>query len=236
MSRLLVSVRSAAEAQIALAAGADLIDVKEPRRGALGAADAICIAEVVRAIRGAVPVSAALGELVDLDDRFSDLPDGLSYAKFGLAGCASRGDWPARWQSALSQLPTGVRGVAVAYADWHKADAPRPEDVLECGAKLGCAALLVDTFDKSQGGLLDLWRLDELRQLMRQAAAENLLTVAAGSLNLAAIERVLPLEVDYIAVRGAACGGDRQDSVSAQHVRALAKVVHNPGPVCARII
>ena len=39
MSRLLVSVRSAAEAEVALGAGADLIDVKEPSRGSLGAAD-----------------------------------------------------------------------------------------------------------------------------------------------------------------------------------------------------
>ncbi len=39
MTRLLVSVRSAAEAEIALSAGADLIDVKEPSRGSLGAAD-----------------------------------------------------------------------------------------------------------------------------------------------------------------------------------------------------
>ena len=36
MTRLLVSVRSAEEAEIALAGGADVIDVKEPRRGALG--------------------------------------------------------------------------------------------------------------------------------------------------------------------------------------------------------
>ena len=36
---LLVSVRSADEAIAALAGGADVIDVKEPNRGALGAAD-----------------------------------------------------------------------------------------------------------------------------------------------------------------------------------------------------
>src|SRR5207244_7336185 len=39
MTGLLVSVRSAAEAETALAGGADVVDVKEPRRGALGPAD-----------------------------------------------------------------------------------------------------------------------------------------------------------------------------------------------------
>ena len=47
MTKLLVSVRSVAEARIALAGGVDLIDVKEPRRGSLGAADAGIIAEIV---------------------------------------------------------------------------------------------------------------------------------------------------------------------------------------------
>ena len=67
MTGLLVSVRSAAEARIALEAGADLIDVKEPRRGALGAADPAVWKDVCRAVAGRVPVSVALGELVGFD-------------------------------------------------------------------------------------------------------------------------------------------------------------------------
>ena len=48
MTRLLVSVRSAAEAEAALLGGADVIDVKEPDRGPLGRADDAVIAAVVR--------------------------------------------------------------------------------------------------------------------------------------------------------------------------------------------
>ena len=63
MTRLLVSVRSAAEAEAALRGGADVIDVKEPGRGPLGRADDAVIADVVRLVAGRRPVSAALGEL-----------------------------------------------------------------------------------------------------------------------------------------------------------------------------
>src|SRR5262245_1743855 len=45
---LLVSVRSVAEAMVALGAGVDLLDVKEPSRGALGRADWHVIADVAR--------------------------------------------------------------------------------------------------------------------------------------------------------------------------------------------
>ena len=65
MAGLLVSVRSVAEAEIALAGGAAIIDVKEPSRGALGRADDTIIADIVRSVAGRAPVSAALGELID---------------------------------------------------------------------------------------------------------------------------------------------------------------------------
>jgi len=82
--QLLVSVRSADEARAALAGGADLIDVKEPSRGPLGAADSEVIGDVLRAVDGRVPVSAALGEFVAWRDR--PVPRGLHYAKWGMAG------------------------------------------------------------------------------------------------------------------------------------------------------
>src|SRR5690242_18461623 len=63
LMKLLVSVRSAAEAQAALTGGASLIDVKEPARGSLGRADAATLTDVLRMVAGRRPVSAALGEL-----------------------------------------------------------------------------------------------------------------------------------------------------------------------------
>ena len=65
MTRLLVSVRSADEALQAVAAGVDLVDVKEPSRGSLGRADWSQTLAILRAVAGRRPVSAALGELVD---------------------------------------------------------------------------------------------------------------------------------------------------------------------------
>src|SRR5215468_9568595 len=85
---LLISVRDAAEAEAALRGGADVIDVKEPRRGSLGRADAATIAAVVACVAGRRPVSAALGELVEPGSEAVPGP-GLSFVKWGLAGTAS---------------------------------------------------------------------------------------------------------------------------------------------------
>ena len=47
---LLVSVRNVTEALTALEAGADVIDVKEPTRGSLGAADSATLAAIAQAV------------------------------------------------------------------------------------------------------------------------------------------------------------------------------------------
>src|SRR4051794_20645147 len=88
---LLVSVRDAAEAAAALRGGADVIDVKEPRRGPLGRADDATVAAVVAAVAGRRPVSAALGELADAGAAAPAVP-GLAFVKWGLAGAAAV-DW-----------------------------------------------------------------------------------------------------------------------------------------------
>src|SRR4051812_30438336 len=107
---LLVSVRSAAEAEAALAGGADLIDVKEPARGPLGRADDAVIDAVVASVAGRRPVSAALGELAE---RGGPLPAGCRYVKWGLAGLTR--EW--REDLEAAQRSSGGRGVIVGYAD-----------------------------------------------------------------------------------------------------------------------
>ena len=130
--QLLVSVRSAAEADAALAGGAGLIDVKEPLHGALGRAGDAVIAAVVRQVGGRRPVSAALGELANPAESAPYAGPGLAYAKWGLFGMASCTDWRQRLAEAgrrLAEVSPGCRVVAVAYADWQWAGAPAVEDV-----------------------------------------------------------------------------------------------------------
>lgn len=94
-TQLLVSVRDSAEAAIALDAGADIIDVKEPNLGSLGFAGSETVQAVVDLVDGRCPVSAALGECTDwLNDEgvwsavatAPVFPGPLSFVKLGLHG------------------------------------------------------------------------------------------------------------------------------------------------------
>ena len=226
MTRLLVSVRNATEALTALDGGAGWIDVKEPARGALGAADAATIAGVVRAVADRYPVSAALGELDSHTPEIArQIPCGVSLIKVGLAGCGRRSDWRDAWADVAATLPTGVALAAVVYADWQAAAAPCPAEVLAAAISIGCTTLLIDTFEKRGPALLDCWTAGDIVEFTTKVRRAGLRLAVAGSLTLHSIDRVLPLMPDLVAVRGAACRAGRGGEVEATKVRELADAI-----------
>ncbi len=149
MPQLLVSVRDCGEAAVALAADVDLIDVKEPRAGSLGAATVGVIDGVLRLVNGRRPVSVALGELVDnAATRANQLATHCrryppAFAKIGLARCADRTSWQQELQAAFACLDSETVRVAVAYADLDAARSPEPGTILNVGncARLSRSAL-----------------------------------------------------------------------------------------------
>src|SRR5260370_30113340 len=132
MAQLLVSVRSLDEAESALVGGAGLIDMKELSRGSLGRLNPEIMHEIIDFVAGRASLSAAMGELLENDER--PRVRGLSYAKWGLAGCGRAKDWRSRLKALAQEMQGGMPGwelVIVAYADWQKAAAPSPDRIWE---------------------------------------------------------------------------------------------------------
>jgi uncharacterized protein (UPF0264 family) len=210
-----------------------LIDIKEPSRGSLGAADALTIEQIVRQVRGRLPISVALAELAAAAMLAGRFAGHVQYAKVGLAGCRNLPDWPARWKSFWDRLPRGIAPVAVAYADWQTASAPDPRDVLRLAARMECPAVLIDTFDKSTGCLTDYLTGDALGQWIAEVRSHHRISVVAGRLDLDGIDQVMHYRPDYVAVRGAACAGDRSAGLDPRRVRQLAALVRKEPPLTA---
>jgi uncharacterized protein (UPF0264 family) len=220
MTGLLVSVRDVTEAEVAVAGGATLIDVKEPARGSLGRADPGTLRAVIAAVAGRRPVSAALGELGEPDD--GPPPEGLAYAKWGLAGWREREGWRQRLAEAVLALPPGCRPVAVAYADWRRTSSPEPADVCAFACASGFGAFLLDTWGKDGGTLLDWLARDEILRLTQKCRRAGVRVALAGSLGMSEIAELLPLAPDWFAVRGAVCrGGRREQVIDGDRIRQL---------------
>jgi len=232
---LLVSVRSGVEARSAIAGGAQLIDIKEPRHGSLGAASAAQWHEVIQAAGGQVPLSVALGELIDpaLPARLASVP-AVAFAKIGLAGCRDRPDWIPRWRRAIERLPSGTAAVAVTYADAIAAQTPDPDAIRHHACELGCRAMLWDTFLKTSGGLLARLPLERLSVQVAAAREQGMLIVLAGSLTWRDLPALEHLNPDWIAVRGAVCATSRTGHVEQQLVECMASALAHAGQRIAR--
>lgn len=244
--QLLVSVRSAAEASVALAGGCQILDVKDPSRGALGRADDSVIEQVLQTGTAAgVSVSAAMGEVADYttspviekDQRLPTSLARLSFTKLGLASLSRDSNWSARWQDTMSFLADDVRSscnngpsnwVAVIYADWRAADAPSPTAIVDCVLSSSesnsnhIAGVLIDTWSKKSGRLFDSLSVEQLSELADSVQQSGRFFAVAGRLTSNMLPKLASVRPDIVAVRSAACRNeDRTSSVDANAVRVL---------------
>lgn len=237
--KLLVSVRNADEAIVAVEGGADIVDVKEPDAGPLGFAGVQTIQSVIEAVESRGPVSAALGECADWTGQLSrpsgDAPNGatLQFVKVGLAGLSKQPDsWIDQWltarNAALVGLPVdeSTGWVAVAYSDAERANAPMPMLVLEAARQHDCQVFLLDTFVKDGRTTLDWLTKSELIALREQANAAGIQFAIAGQLTSEHLESVHTIRPDILAVRGAVCDQqERQRSISESRVAELKRLL-----------
>ena len=245
-TRLLVSVRNVAEAEAAIEGGCDVLDIKEPDRGAMGMADPTmirAIAACVRELNSAIAVSAALGEITDWEPARAVpklLPE-IAYLKLGTAGLGNVRDWATRLAKVMERFDMklqadaktpgetasdhsgrNTRWIAVGYADWELARGPRPEEIITKAANCGCSGVLLDTFSKAEHRLVDWLSILRLESLAALARAHGLLLALAGRLQIADLPLLRTVRPDIIGIRSAACrSGIRTSDVDSDAVRAF---------------
>jgi uncharacterized protein (UPF0264 family) len=233
MAGLIVSVRTKEEADAALEGGATLLDVKEPRIGALGRPPIETIESIVARVAGRVPVSAAMGELLETPA----LPPrhGLEYVKWGLSGYG-RKDWRGAMIATREELERcrfTCRPVAVAYADWKPACAPPPDSICDFACDCRFDVLLLDTWEKNGTTLLDWMSVAQLSVVAKQCRSSRIRLALAGSLGPNEIAQLSALEPDWFAVRGAVCqDGERGNTIDTNAVRRIA-IAASRGPISA---
>ena len=234
--RLLVSVRSSEEALAAIEGGADILDVKEPSRGSLGMAGMEVIAAIARqsdeTLAHHVPLSVALGEVIDWRDRgvVSALPDSVTFAKLGLSHLAQNRGWRDEWLRVRERFDrhrsSHLEWVAVAYADSDEAASPPILDILEAAIETNCAGLLIDTFAKTGHTLTDCCDAGSLCDLAERCHSAGLFLALAGRLARESLSHLSRVPADILAIRSAACvDADRTASVSARAVASFRKAM-----------
>ena len=226
MTRMLASVTGPAEAEVAIAGGADIIDLKDPARGGFGAVDAATVRATVAAVAGRRPVSAVLGEVAMQPAQVLAAAaalggTGAAYLKVGIF---ADGD-PQACIRALAALAGRHKLIAVLFAD----RAPDPA-MLGLLAAAGFAGAMLDTAEKGGGRLLDHMDLPALRRFVQGCAQQHLLCGLAGGLEAPDVPRILVLGPGLLGFRGALCGaGGRAGAIDVAAVRAIRALIPPEG-------
>lgn len=222
--QLLVSVRSAAEARLAIEGGADIVDVKDPSRGSLGWAGGDVLQEVMEVCRATqIPVTAALGELDELENLSGYFPvndTSLRFFKVGFARQARLPDWFGRFLKLQQSLAETAELIPAAYADYSRVGGPGIEELLTLAIETRRPYFLIDTAIKDGRSLLNWCSASELSRIIERCHQHGIGLAIAGSLRLDDLPIVKELRPDVVAIRGAACtNDDRQSVLDPQRIR-----------------
>jgi uncharacterized protein (UPF0264 family) len=202
MTGMLASVNSLTEALLVLSADVDIIDLKQPALGALGALDIAIVKQIVAGIDGRCPVSATIGDLPMMPDPVFNAvkamaETGVDYIKIGFF---PGDDWQGTVKKLSALTGQNIALIAVLFAD------TQPDIAIMSLLKdTGFTGVMLDTMNKQKGSLTQLMAKMEIEQFVTQAKAWQLLCGLAGSLRLEDIPGLMPYRPDYLGFRGALC-------------------------------
>lgn len=227
MTRMLASVIDRRELESAVEAGVDIIDLKNPHTGVLGALPIESIRSLATRCGGRCPVSATVGDLPADPQQLTQAIGrtaecGVDYVKVGFFSAKNL----TRCLQAIAGLTRRHKVVAVLFADRE----PPLERLCEFAASGFCGVML-DTAEKGGGGLLDHMDPNRLERFVSEVRALDMLSGLAGSLRLEDIPQLHSLLPDYLGFRGALCEGrERTAGIAPHRLRAIHDALAQTAP------
>ncbi|WP_258359389.1 (5-formylfuran-3-yl)methyl phosphate synthase [Moorella sulfitireducens (nom. illeg.)] len=216
--RLLVSVINLDEAVAASRGGADIVDIKNPAEGPLGAPSPQVTLAICRHLQATIPISVALGE-------FPGKPCAAALASLGAATCGPDylkigfpgSTLPREILATLKEITRGLVScfptppgiVAVAYADTLASASWTLEQFTMMAREGGATGCLVDTWEKNGTSLIQILSREQICDFIDNCHRQELLCGLAGSVQPGHLSSLAQLGPDIIGIRAAACGGDR---------------------------
>ncbi len=228
--KVLVSPMSVDEAIESLRGGADIIDVKNPAEGSLGANFPWVIRQIKELVeREGKLLSATVGDM-DFKPGTASLAAlgaayaGADYIKVGLYGVKT----PDQVYEMMSGVVRAVKDynssamvVAAAYADHHRVGAVSPLEIAEPAYRAGCDGIMVDTAIKDGRNLFEFMGREELERFISSAHERGMFCALAGSLSWDHMGLLKELRPDIIGVRTMVCENGRNSMIRSELVSKL---------------
>jgi hypothetical protein len=227
--KLLISPINPEEAIAAYEGGADIVDVKNPKEGSLGANFPWIISSVKESINSGKPISATIGD-------FNFKPGTASLAALGAAVAGADyikvGLFDVQTEEQALEMLTNItkavksfdpekKVVGSGYSDYERINSINPQLLPAIGAKAGVDVVMVDTGIKDGRSTFEFMDEEELTKFTTAIRKEGLLSALAGTLKFEDLPALRRIDPDIIGVRGMVCGGDRTSVIKAELVEKL---------------
>lgn len=227
MTGMLASVRNLQEATLAYQGGADIIDLKEPKHGALGAVPNGVIHNIVDDLWEKCIISATIGDLpanpLIIEEKVMQVAEtGVDYVKVGMFSdrhidiCLPR---------LIHCSNKGIAIIAVFFADMEF----DTDHAIKIAKNAHIKGIMLDTARKHAGGLLSHKNIIQLEYFVNRARQNDLLSGLAGSLKIDDIPVLLKANPDYIGFRTALCANKKRESlIDKSSINNVRKVIPIP--------
>ena len=221
MTAMLASVKSLEEADIVVKAGVDILDLKDPNHGALGALEVELIKSIVDKYSDKITISATIGDKPFDIDLIKPSIDSIIETNVDIikVGVFSNDFNQSLFESLIEYKKQNIKIVLVFFAD-------KFFDYIEITKLLDSSVIygvMLDTANKNSGSLLEITDIERLNEFVIMAKKNNLFTGLAGSLKSDDIKYLLPLQPDYLGFRGALCSDNdrvaRLDELSVHRIK-----------------
>jgi uncharacterized protein (UPF0264 family) len=207
MTGMLASVNSLKEAALVLSANVDIIDLKQPALGALGALETDIVKKIVTWVDGRCPVSATIGDLpmepqIIFNAVKAMADTGVNYIKVGFF---PGGAWSETVEKLSALTQHNIALIAVLFADTQFKEMQDGLARIPSLKSAGFRGVMLDTRDKKNGSLTQIMAKTDIRQFISRVKTHQLICGLAGSLRLEDIAGLMTYHPDYLGFRGALC-------------------------------
>jgi uncharacterized protein (UPF0264 family) len=233
--KLLISPKNEKEAVEAVAGGADIIDVKNPKEGPLGANFPWIIRRIRQVTPANIEVSCTVGEVPNLPGSMAlaslgAAATGVNYIKAGFCGLKTLEEAVYLMRNvtkAAKEYNPAIKVVASGYADASRVSTVDPLLVPEIAYEAKADIAMLDTAIKDGKSLFTFLTKSQLRSFVDAAHSYGLKVALAGSLQKEDLPEVYALGADVAGVRAAACTlSDRVNGqITKEKVQELAEIV-----------
>ena len=231
--KLLVSPINTEEAIAAANGGADIIDVKNPKEGSLGANFPWVIRSVKEAVNSTRPISATIGDMNYKPGTASlaalgAAVAGAEYVKVGLFDIQTREqalDMAEHVVRSVNDYDPTKKVVISGYADYKRINSIPVSELPSVCAECGADVVMMDTGIKDGRSAFEFMTNEELSSFVSSAKDMGLLSAIAGTIKFEDIDNLNQIDPDIIGIRGCVCGGDRSTSIQQSLVEELKSIM-----------